>query len=108
MDYEHRKRGIKVLGPWDYFGEQANLENEPRKADATATKDTIALALSREVFEKVLGPLAEVIARSNDRRLLRSVPLFASSDVENFEIELMGALIDEIKYLARRECIRLG
>mmetsp|Transcript_11356 Transcript_11356/g.20492 ORF Transcript_11356/g.20492 Transcript_11356/m.20492 type:complete len:920 (-) Transcript_11356:192-2951(-) len=108
VEYEHRKRGIKVLGPGDYFGEQAIVKNEPRKADATAVKDTIALALSREVFEKVLGPLSEVIARSNDRRLLRSVPLFDKSDIENFEIELMGALIDEVKYAAEREILTEG
>mmetsp|Transcript_38336 Transcript_38336/g.80666 ORF Transcript_38336/g.80666 Transcript_38336/m.80666 type:complete len:927 (+) Transcript_38336:361-3141(+) len=108
VEYEHRKRGIKVLGPGDYFGEQAIVKNEPRKADATAKRDTIALALSREVFEKVLGPLSEVIARSNDRRLLRSVPLFANSDIENFEIELMGALIDEVKYQAEREILTEG
>jgi len=108
VEYEHRKRGVKVLGPGDYFGEQAIVKNEPRKADATATRDTIALALSREVFEKVLGPLQEVIARSNDRRLLRSVPLFANSDIENFEIELMGALIDEVKYPAEREILSEG
>ena len=108
VEYEHKKRGVKVLGPGDYFGEQAIVKNEPRKADATAVKDTIALALSREVFEKVLGPLSEVIARSNDRRLLKSVPLFANSDVENFEIELLGALIDEVKYPAEREILTEG
>lgn len=108
VEYEHRKRGVKVLGPGDYFGEQAIVKNEPRKADATAVKDTIVLALSREVFEKVLGPLSEVIARSNDRRLLRSVPIFANSDIENFEIELMGALIDEVKYPAEREILTEG
>lgn len=108
VEYEHRKRGIKILGPGDYFGEQAIVKNEPRKADAKAVKDTIALALSREVFEKVLGPLSEVIARSNDRRLLRSVPLFANSDIENFEIELMGALIDEVKYVSEREILTEG
>merc|ERR1719491_739843 len=108
VEYEHRKRGIKVLGPGDYFGEQAIVKNEPRKADATAVKDTIALALSREVFEKVLGPLAEVIARSNDRRLLRSVPIFANSDIEMFEIELMGALIDEVKHATEKEILTEG
>lgn len=108
VEYEHRKRGIKVLGPGDYFGEQAIVKNEPRKADATAKRDTIALALSREVFEKVLGPLSEVIARSNDRRLLRSVPLFANSDIENFEIELLGALIDEVKKSAETEILTEG
>jgi len=108
VEYEHRKRGVKVLGPGDYFGEQAIVKNEPRKADATAVKDTIVLALSRDVFEKVLGPLSEVIARSNDRRLLRSVPIFADSDIENFEIELLGALIDEVRYPAEREILTEG
>ena len=106
--YKHRQRGIKNLGPGDYFGEQAIVKNEPRKADATAIKDTIALALSREVSEKVLGPLSEVIARSNDRRLLRSVPIFANSDIENFEIELMGALIDEVKHATEKEILTEG
>ncbi|KAL9184858.1 hypothetical protein ACHAXT_002635 [Thalassiosira profunda] len=108
VEYEHRKRGIKVLGPGDYFGEQAIVKNQPRKADATAKRDTIALALSREVFETVLGPLPEVIARSNDRRLLRTVPLFADSDIENFEYELMGALIDDVKYPTEREILSEG
>jgi len=108
VEYEHRKRGVKVLGPGDYFGEQAIVKNEPRKADATAVKDTIVLALSRDVFERVLGPLSEVISRSNDRRLLRSVPIFANSDIENFEIELMGALIDEVRYPAEREILTEG
>lgn len=108
VEYEHKKRGVKVLGPGDYFGEQAIVKNEPRKADAIAVKDAIALALSRDVFEKVLGPLSEVIARSNDRRLLRSVPIFANSDIENFEIELMAALIDEVRYPAEREILTEG
>lgn len=64
--------------------------------------------MSREVFGKVLGPLSEVIARSNDRRLLRSVPLFANSDIENFEIELMGALIDDVKKSAETEILTEG
>lgn len=106
--YKHRQRGIKNLGPGNYFGGQAIVQNEPRKADATAIKDTIALALSREVSEKVLGPLSEVIARSNDRRLLRSVPIFANSDIENFEIKLMGALIDEVKHATEKEILTEG
>jgi CRP-like cAMP-binding protein len=108
VEYEHKKRGIKVLGPGDYFGEQAIVKNEARRADATAVKDTIVLALSRDVFERVLGPLTEVIARSNDRRLLRNVPLFANSDIQSFEIELMGALIDDVRYSAEKEILTEG
>ena len=108
VEYEHTGRGTKVLGPGNYFGEQAIVKNQPRKANATAVKDTIALALSREVFEKVLGPLPEVIARSNDRRLLRSIPIFANSDIENFEIEIMAALIEEVAYPSEDELLAEG
>jgi CRP-like cAMP-binding protein len=108
VQYEHYKRGIKTLRPGDYFGEQAIVKNEVRRATATAMKDTIALALSRDIFERVLGPLSDVIQRSNDRRLLRNVPLFANSDIQSFEIELMGALIDDIKYPAEKEIFSEG
>ncbi|KAL3808479.1 hypothetical protein ACHAXA_008775 [Cyclostephanos tholiformis] len=59
VEYEHKKRGIKVLGPGDYFGEQAIVKNEPRRADATAVKDMFMLALSRDAHlsERFLGPL---------------------------------------------------
>jgi CRP-like cAMP-binding protein len=108
VQYEHYKRGIKTLRPGDYFGEQAIVKNEVRRATATAMKDTIALALSRDIFERVLGPLSDVIQRSNDRRLLRNVPLFANSDIQSFEIELMGALIDDVKYPAEKEILSEG
>jgi CRP-like cAMP-binding protein len=108
VQYEHYKRGIKTLRPGDYFGEQAIVKNEARRATATAMKDTIALALSRDIFERVLGPLSDVIQRSNDRRLLGNVPLFANSDIQSFEIELMGALIDDVKYPSEKEILSEG
>ena len=108
VQYEHYKRGIKTLRPGDYFGEQAIIKNEARRATATAMKDTIALALSRDIFERVLGPLSDVIQRSNDRRLLGNVPLFANSDVQSFEIELMVALIDDVKYPSEKEILSEG
>lgn len=108
VQYEHYKRGIKTLRPGDYFGEQAIVKNEARRATATAMKDTIALALSRDIFERVLGPLSDVIQRSNDRRVLRNVPLFANSDMQSFEIELMVALIDDVKYTSEKEILSEG
>lgn len=109
VQYEHYKRGIKTLGPGDYFGEQAIVKKiEARHATATAMKDTIALALSRDTFERVLGPLSDVIQRSNDRRLLCNVPLFANSDIQCFEIELMGVLIDDVKYPAEKNILSEG
>ena len=41
-------------GPGDYFGERAIITSEPRAATSTAVEETNALALSRDVFIKVL------------------------------------------------------
>eukprot|EP01082_Thalassiosira_pseudonana_P008397 g7601.t1 g7601 contig24:1019328-1022422(+) len=64
-----RKRGVKVLGPGESFGEEALSYN-----------------LSEE----------DAILLSRDRRLLRSVPLFRDSDIKDFEYELLTALIETV------------
>ena len=45
---------LSVLGPGDFFGEMALLDNDPRSATTIAAEDTELLCLSRPDFEKVL------------------------------------------------------
>jgi CRP-like cAMP-binding protein len=45
---------LSVLGPGDFFGEMALLDNEPRSATAIAAEDTELLLLSRSDFQGVL------------------------------------------------------
>jgi CRP-like cAMP-binding protein len=44
---------LSMLGPGDFFGEMALLDNEPRSATAIAAEDTELLCLARSDFEKV-------------------------------------------------------
>jgi CRP-like cAMP-binding protein len=45
---------LSVLGPGDFFGEMALLDNDPRSATTIAAEDTELLCLSRPDFEKVM------------------------------------------------------
>jgi CRP/FNR family transcriptional regulator, cyclic AMP receptor protein len=46
---------LSILGPGDFFGEMALLDNEPRSATAIAVEDTELLSLHRHDFQSVLA-----------------------------------------------------
>src|SRR5882672_9843983 len=46
---------LSVLGPGDFFGEMALLDNEPRSATAIAAEDTELLSLHRTDFQSTVG-----------------------------------------------------
>ena len=45
---------LSLLGPGDFFGEMALLDNEPRSATAIAVEDSELLSLHRNDFQTVL------------------------------------------------------
>eukprot|EP00931_Biecheleriopsis_adriatica_P075031 TRINITY_DN48994_c0_g1_i1.p1 TRINITY_DN48994_c0_g1~~TRINITY_DN48994_c0_g1_i1.p1 ORF type:complete len:817 (-),score=184.81 TRINITY_DN48994_c0_g1_i1:32-2482(-) len=53
---------VKEYVRGELFGEKALLEKAPRLATVTATSDVVALVLSREDFERALGPLSQLMA----------------------------------------------
>jgi len=56
----------------DYFGEVALLNDEPRNADVVADNDVQCFRLSREVFNRAIGPLQDVLQRAEHRRIATS------------------------------------
>jgi CRP-like cAMP-binding protein len=46
---------LSLLGPGDFFGEMALLDNEPRSATAIAVEDSELLSLHRNDFQNVLS-----------------------------------------------------
>mmetsp|Transcript_14201 Transcript_14201/g.29737 ORF Transcript_14201/g.29737 Transcript_14201/m.29737 type:complete len:964 (+) Transcript_14201:288-3179(+) len=126
------KGGTVILGPWDSFGDRAIAhalpENDtdahkkrrssasaappqsqiqtgtPRHTEsALALERTVILSMSYSHFLKVVGSLHDAVLLSRDRRLLRSVPLFRDSDIEDFEYELLTALIENVRFVLDKE-----
>ncbi|KAL7532188.1 hypothetical protein ACHAXR_006670 [Thalassiosira sp. AJA248-18] len=82
----------------EVFGMEAITGSSPRTETVKAERRTTLLVMSREQLDKTIGPLSEALVLSKDRRLLKSIPLFRDSDFEDFEYELLAALIEKVKY----------
>jgi cAMP-dependent protein kinase regulator len=50
----------------DYFGELALLKNEPRAANVIAKTKLKVVALERNSFRRLLGPLDDILKRNMD------------------------------------------
>jgi CRP-like cAMP-binding protein len=84
---EHNPRGstklefadavVSVLKVGDYFGEIALLTNKPRQVTVRCKSDCILLMLDRDSFQRLCGPLFEIMKRNID-----SYQKFASSLLE--------------------------
>jgi len=55
---------VGVLGPSDYFGEIALLNDRPRAATVTAISTLKCVRLDRNRFERVLGPCQDILKRN--------------------------------------------
>lgn len=90
----------QILGVGDWFGERALLTGEPRAAHVTTTSVCTTLCLSRETFEKTLGPLQNLIDHAMKKRVLMGVPIFAHSHFQPFEMARLTDLVKEITFPA--------
>ncbi|KAL1515801.1 hypothetical protein AB1Y20_002417 [Prymnesium parvum] len=59
---------IMSLGNLQYFGERALLYNEPRSASVKAAGPLQTASVSREEFERILGPLSALIQEDTLKR----------------------------------------
>jgi signal transduction histidine kinase len=68
---EQERRVLSRLGPGDFFGEMAVLDNEPRSATATAEEETVVFFIPREELLAVLEQSPQLLlalAREFSRR----------------------------------------
>jgi|UPI000581A41D CRP-like cAMP-binding protein/tRNA A-37 threonylcarbamoyl transferase component Bud32 len=86
------------LGPGDFFGERALITGDPRVANVTATSSCTCLCLSRDTFEKVLGPLQGLIDMAMRKRTLLGVPIFSNSQFQPHELARLTDLIVETTF----------
>lgn len=88
----------QVLGPGDFFGERALLTGDPRLANITAEVASVTLCLSREEFERILGPLQDLIDHALKKRVLMGVPIFANSQFQPYEMSRLTDLVAEVAF----------
>ena len=60
---------VARLGPGDFFGELALLNRRPRAATVTALEPLHCLSLGEADFVRLLGPLKDILKRSQDQYL---------------------------------------
>lgn len=90
-----------VLGAGEAFGEEAIVDGvSQRKDTATVMQSTTLFTMSRQNLDRTIGSLKDAIQLSRDRQLLKSISLFRDSDFEDFEYELLAALIETAHYQA--------
>jgi len=90
-----------TIGSGEAFGTEAiagNASNLKRTETAEAARSTTLLVMSREHLDRTIGSLKDAMQLSNDRKILKNIPLFRDSDFEDFEYELLAALIEKVNY----------
>ena len=65
----------EYLKAGDYFGERALITGEPRAANVHAVTACTLMALDRDAFNSLLGPLSELLSHNMNMRILTSVKL---------------------------------
>mmetsp|Transcript_2042 Transcript_2042/g.4084 ORF Transcript_2042/g.4084 Transcript_2042/m.4084 type:complete len:740 (-) Transcript_2042:194-2413(-) len=84
----------QVLKAGDSFGERTLLTGQVRAATVTAKGEVSCLCLSRDTFEKVLGPLQGLLDNAMTKRILMGIPVFANSQFESFEMDQLTELVE--------------
>ena len=89
---------LSVLGPGDFFGEMALLDNEPRSATAIAVEESELLSLHRNDFQTVL----------NDNKSITSALIRANHQISTLALlDVYGRVARVIVDMAREEGKRL-
>jgi CRP-like cAMP-binding protein len=98
------------LGKGEYFGERPIVTGEPNPANVTALTDGTAWILTKERFQKVVGHLnlEEFVLKAQDKKLLMAIPLFAYSDIDTVEMELLADEIQEEEYQTGHVISKIG
>ena len=83
---EARPVELMVLGEAQYFGEASILDGAPRSADVLALSDDVVLMkLARADFERLLGPLQEMLDADRRARAQREERRLASLEDEGLK-----------------------
>eukprot|EP00522_Entomoneis_paludosa_P015254 CAMPEP_0172459820 /NCGR_PEP_ID=MMETSP1065-20121228/34298_1 /TAXON_ID=265537 /ORGANISM="Amphiprora paludosa, Strain CCMP125" /LENGTH=834 /DNA_ID=CAMNT_0013214661 /DNA_START=245 /DNA_END=2749 /DNA_ORIENTATION=+ len=88
------------MGVGEFFGERALITGDPRMANITAVTSVVCLALSRETFEVVLGPLLDLVDVAMRKRTLLGVPAISNSQFQPHELARLTDRVREVDFPA--------
>jgi CRP-like cAMP-binding protein len=88
----------QILKKGDWFGERALMTGEPRAANATAMTEVTAFACDRDTFETTIGPLETILGKASKTRFIKSVPIFAKSELLPVEYDRLVTMLKIRKY----------
>ena len=87
---------VAKLGEGSFFGEKALLGNDVRGATCTAVAaETVCLLLTRNDFNRLLGPLDELIRQESNRRNLALKATPSTSKAKSFFNSFFSGPLDE-------------
>jgi CRP/FNR family transcriptional regulator, cyclic AMP receptor protein len=66
-DVQHGSDAIATLGPGDFFGELALMEEERRTASVVATHPSTVIVMTRQAFDSMAREMPDVAQRIRDR-----------------------------------------
>ena len=95
-----------VLKAGEYFGERALLTDQLRAANVTAKVDVTLLALDREAFNRVLGPLRALLDANATLRVLATISIL--SKLSKRELKKVAARFQERVFKAGELIIKQG
>ncbi|MGE0452123.1 MAG: Crp/Fnr family transcriptional regulator [Vicinamibacteria bacterium] len=96
---------LSVLGPGDFFGEMALVDNEPRSATAVAMEDAELLCLHRGDFQSALEDyrgVTRALLRSLTARLRRANHQLATLAIVDGYGRVARAILDRARELGKR------
>jgi len=87
------------IGVGEYFGEMALMTGAPRAASATASSDgpVVLLALDRDNFDMLLGPLNHLLDENMNRRIIESIKDFHNLGSEERDQILKSFTIENFR-----------
>ncbi|UKK01159.2 CGMP-dependent protein kinase [Theileria orientalis] len=88
---------VRSLTTGQYFGERALLYDEPRSATIQATEDTTCVSLGREILNKVLGNLNNVLFRNIMMEYLQNSRVFKQFTPEQLVQLIESASVRDFK-----------
>ena len=104
--YGDSPKEIAKIGIGQSFGELALINDEPRRAAATAVEEVSAYTLDRTNFTGILGNYKEVINENIGTSILRKVSIL--KDLNQNQLETISRKLSRRTYAPNQEIIRQG